>query len=140
MVRIGIVEGEPGVSRVLRLLCENEGLQVFDAGPCILPEFPGNCDSACFPSNTTPDIILVSIVVPRACSGLDIGRKALRRWPDVKLLLTSGSPIDAWGPDAARLFRALPLGRFVFLPKPFGVDQFRDALEQLNSISRSAQP
>ncbi len=93
---------------------------------------PTNCKS----DHTTdvapvPDVLVAEVILPRSYNGVCAAQKALHLWPGVKVLLISASPVEAWPDSAANLFMQLPIGTFAFLPKPFSVQKFGDALDAL---------
>ena len=62
-----------------------------------------------------PDVrvLFTDINMPGALDGVDLAREAHARWPEIKLVVTSGrpKPIDKDMPDASR-----------FVPKPYSPD------------------
>lgn len=130
-IRILIVVDEPLVRNVVRAMLERKGFVLDDVSLCIKPRDADSCELKCFESCDEPHLIIIEIILPRACSGVRVANKALRRWPGVKILLTSASPRELWSADAAHSFEALPSGSCAFLAKPFTVCQMDAAIKRL---------
>jgi hypothetical protein len=97
----------------------------------VKPGRPESCDLACGAHHESPRVVIIEVVIPRSCSGIEAARKALLRWPGVKILLTSATPASYWPPEAQAIFAELPRSSYCFLPKPFTVRQVEAALEEL---------
>jgi DNA-binding NtrC family response regulator len=82
-------------------------------------------------SDRTPDLAVIDVILRGAYSGIDVSQKALRRWPRVRILLTSGSTSDTWPLSVATRFTELPRSAFAFLPMPFSASQLRAAAVEL---------
>lgn len=67
------------------------------------------------------DLVISDIVMPRM-GGFDLFHNLLRDWPDIKVLLITGHPLD----DAGE--RLLIEGKVNWLQKPFSVQEFSQAV------------
>jgi signal transduction histidine kinase len=78
------VEDNAGLRRVVARQLLELGYRVFEAedGPAALKIL----------ESETIDLLLTDIVMPGGMSGYDLARMALKRWPAMKALLTSGFP------------------------------------------------
>ena len=131
-----LVEDDPMVRNVVEACLRRAGFETLNAEPCVNPGVTSDCDLRCYSDDARPDVV-VAVLLPRACSGIEAAFKALRRWAGVKILLTSTLPPDAWPENAAQLFRTLPTDSYIFLAKPFTPAQLNSALVQLRSIEQS---
>jgi len=78
-----------------------------------------------------PDLMILDVLVDRACTGVEAAHNALQRFPGVKILLTSAIPPQVW-PDSVRLlFETLPEHSCTFLSKPFTAQQLNAAVAAL---------
>jgi DNA-binding NtrC family response regulator len=127
---ISLVVETPAVLDVLRMGLARNGYTAQEWSPCLRAEVPGDC-SQCFPQDARPDLMVIEVLLPRCCSGIQVAEKALQRWPEVKILLTSATPVSGWPFPVQRAFRALPEGSVAFLAKPFITSQFFEAIDAL---------
>lgn len=65
------------------------------------------------------DIMLSDVVMPGGMSGVELARRCAERWPEMKVVLTSGYPGEG------ETLRDTP---WPFLPKPYSADQLRRVL------------
>jgi hypothetical protein len=137
MKSVSVLADEPLVRSLLHRMLERKGFTLRDYADCTRPQNPGDCELACCPDDIPPDLLVVEIVVPRNCSGVEIAGKSLIRWPGLKILLTSGTPVSFWPPAAKEAFSLLPEASCRFLAKPFTAGQFDAALHVLG-LSASA--
>lgn len=80
------------------LLVEDDPL-VLDSTACLLTD--GGCDVrractaeeaiACLEEGPPPAVLVTDIALESGASGLDLARTVAERWPDVRLLIVSGS-------------------------------------------------
>jgi CheY-like chemotaxis protein len=67
-------------------------------------------------------VLFTDITLPGSMDGLELAGQVAQRWPDIRIMLASGAlaglPAEV-APGALRL------------PKPYGMTQFLDALEDL---------
>jgi signal transduction histidine kinase len=71
------------------------------------------------------DLLFTDVVMAGGMSGIDLARDAQRRWPDMKVLITSGFPetkLNGSGPSVARL-----------LTKPYRKDELAQAIREILS-------
>ena len=87
------------------------------------------------PRRDPPDLFVFDVVVPWDCSGVELAHKALRRWPGVKILLTSATPYEFWSDRVRSLFGSLPEGACAFLPKPFTAKQLAAVVDALIGVT-----
>lgn len=110
-VAVLIVEDLPGVRHTAVQILESLGCRVFDAynGPAALELLA-----------THPDIqVLFTDVRMPGMDGLELAEIARRRWPDLKVVLTSGYI----GPEE------LP-NDMAFVPKPWRADDIAEAVTE----------
>lgn len=130
-VACAILVDEPLVRNVVHAILTRRGFLVNEVSVCVKPEVAGKCDLECCADLGNIDLMIVEVLVPRCCSGIEAARKVLRRWPGVRILLTSASPAEIWPADDANLFSNLPKSSCRFLPKPFTAFQLQSAIEEL---------
>ena len=131
MKRASLLIDEPYVLNVVRSMLEHHGFAVEGFAACLQPGLPHECELGCRTEHAAPDLIVVEILLPRCCTGVDAARKALRQWPGVKVLLTSASPREMWPEDAVNAFASLPAMSCGFLAKPFTTQQLYAAIDDL---------
>jgi two-component system, response regulator PdtaR len=108
-----IVEDEPLIRSVVVELLMGEGLQVVEAE---------NAEKALDILSQRPDIglLFTDIRMPGTMDGLALAKEVQRRWPQMLLILTSGSanvpPIPEEG---------------VFIPKPYDFEALADKIHEL---------
>jgi len=73
----------------------------------------------------TIDIVFADIRLPGGVSGLDLARTVRQRWPEIKILLTSGDP----GTDDVR--GAARADAFPLVAKPYRPGDLAGAIRQL---------
>jgi CheY-like chemotaxis protein len=129
--RIAVVADEPIVRELLQAIFLSRGFQVSPCGPCVQPEVASECVLECLSNDVTPDLIVLEVLVPRSCSGIEAAHKALRLWPQVKILLISASLRQHLGQDAVELLCKLPSESYIFLAKPFTAPQVNTAVDAL---------
>ena len=125
MARILVVDDEPPIITLLRRqlsgLHEVIGAPSAEAGLALLSESPA-------------DVVITDLRLP-GMDGLELARRARKKWPDLPLVGTSG---DAALPELSELMR---LGIVDFLVKPFSSDEARLAVTRalaLTSLARAA--
>jgi two-component system, cell cycle sensor histidine kinase and response regulator CckA len=69
-------------------------------------------------------LMLSDVVMPNGSSGVELGREAQRRWPDLRVLLMSGYPRD-------ELTRYGGASAFPLLSKPFRPGELVDRLDRM---------
>ena len=77
------------------------------------------------------DLFVADVIIPGAASGTDVVLQIRASRPDLPVLLTSGTPQDAWSAEDSWNVAALPPGSYSFLQKPFTVQTFMDSVEEL---------
>jgi DNA-binding NtrC family response regulator len=128
---ISLFVEEPLVRQAMHAMLRDADIELHDVPPCVHPKDHASCYLECCQNHPEPDLIIVEIIAPRSCSGIQSSQKLLRRWPGVKLLLISASPKQMWPGDAAMRFEELPSRSCAFLAKPFTVTQLRSAVDKL---------
>lgn len=131
MGRILVVEDEPEVRRLLLAMVKWCGHDVCAAGPCLKPEVPHECNLSCCDTQCAPDLAVIAVIAPRHCSGVEAAMKAVAKWPSVKVLLISASPVSAWPASEQVRLLSLPTNCYSFLPKPFTVVDLKGAVQHL---------
>jgi len=119
----------------MRAILARNGFDVSIAPPCVKPDAATDCDLRC--CSDRPDLLVLAVLVPRCCSGVEAAQNALRRWPDVRILLTSASPESMWPEKQVGLLGSIPKDAYAFLAKPFTARQLTAAVEEL--LGRSAE-
>ena len=133
MKRIALIVEDPLVRRVIAQILGRGGFGVHEVGPCLRPECPQQCSLECCAPGCRPDLLVLEVIAPRSCSGIDGAQKALLAWPDVKILLITASPREAWPGDASEIFATLPGRSCTLLPKPFTAQALRNVVDDLLS-------
>jgi CheY-like chemotaxis protein len=100
-----LVEDNPDVADAVRLLVAGLGYRVTVAGT-------GQEALDILERGEAVDLLFTDVVMPAGMSGVDLARQALRRWPDLRILLTSGYAPDR--PGGGDKF-----GEFPLLAKPY---------------------
>ncbi len=129
---------EPAVHNVVIAMLARCGFVVNELPVCVKPQSPEECDSECCSNAAAPQLIVLEVITHRACNGVETAWKLLRRWPAVKILLTSASPVEMWPDGAGDLAAQLPRESVAFLPKPFSFGQFETTVKRL--VPHSAVP
>lgn len=111
-----LVDDEPTMRKMVKLMLEKRGFQVFDAA--------SGADALAL-SEQHPVELLVTDVVMEPMDGRALARTLVERQPDLPVLFISGVPIDA---QAER--QHCP--RCGFLPKPF---QPRELIQAIADLS-----
>lgn len=104
VARVLVVEDQPDLRELLRLLLEEEGLEVQEAAgvAAALQIIEGE--------GRRPDLVITDLVMP-GLSGHELVRRMRARWPEIPVLVISGYS-DEEAPAGVRLLR-----------KPFSADQ-----------------
>jgi len=110
-----LVDDEATMRRMLKLMLQKRGFQVFDAA---------NGLDALALSQEHPIDILVTDVVMEEMEGTTLAHWLQERRPDVPVLFVSGFPMDL---EAERQHNA----RCAFLPKPFQAGDLVEAISEL---------
>jgi DNA-binding NtrC family response regulator len=137
MKRVVISSLEPSIEELIRQILESSNFLVQGAGSCVKPHDPAECMLDCCNGLIPPDLLVLDVIVDRACSGVEAAEKALRRWPGVKILLVSATPSDVWPPAAQQILPALPKQSYSFLFKPFTPQQL---LRSVNTLFATIAP
>lgn len=110
-----IVEDEP----LIRTLCA----EVFeDAGFSVLEASSGDAALAILADGIAVDAIVTDIRMPGAIDGLALRREVEQKWPDIKMVVTSGH---------MAVERAELSENQVFVPKPY---QFLELVRQVEAL------
>ena len=115
-VRIFLVDDEPDVTRGLSWLLESVGLRAQGFGEALLfLDALGHCPG--------PACAVLDLRMP-GLSGLEIMERLVGQRPDIPIVFLS-----AHG-DVPSAVRAMKLGAFDFLQKPFNPQQFLDCIQR----------
>ena len=76
--------------------------------------------------DATVDLVLTDIVMPGPIDGVELARRVLERWPDIKVVLTSGFSATQIGDRIAALGVAIRV-----LAKPYRAAQLADLLREM---------
>ena len=129
--RITLSIQERMVRDVIHSMLRAHDFDVQDIAPCVQPNETADCMLECYPDQERPDLMILDVMVDRACTGVEVAQKALQQFPSVKILLTSATPPLVW-PDSARLlFDTLRGNSCAFLSKPFTAQQLHTAIAAL---------
>jgi len=132
-----VIVNEPLIRKLVVSILAGKGFNVKEIPACFRPEMLDDCSLECCSDLAAPHVLLAEVIPSRGPSAMDMAHKALRRWPGVKVLLTSATPNASWPANTARMFASFPSGSCAFLPKPFSASQLRSAVEDLIRLSRS---
>jgi two-component system, response regulator PdtaR len=114
-----IVEDEPLIRMCAVDFAEEAGyaaLEAKDAGEA-LAFLEGPADIA---------VLFTDITLPGPLDGLELADLVAARWPGIKVMLASGALTGLGAEVAPGAFR---------LPKPYGLDQFLQALEAVTAVA-----
>ena len=111
--RLLLVEDDPGVASVAQELLEGLGLEVRSAesAPMALELL----------SRERFDVMLTDVVMPGGMTGIELARESARKWPEMRIVLTSGYAGD--DVDAALADAPWP-----FVRKPYSGEQLAAVL------------
>lgn len=76
------------------------------------------------------EILFTDITLPGEMDGIDLAELVAERWPRVRIMLASGALAGLPADIAPGAFR---------LPKPYGITQFLEAVEQMTSPTGDAR-
>jgi CheY-like chemotaxis protein len=127
VARVLVIDDDPGVRGLLRLLLEDGGHEVEEAGD-------GAAGLSQF--GARPADVVFCDVFMEGVSGLDVIRALRAGWPAVRIVAMSGGSFDGWGvlPVAAEL------GADVTLAKPFTPDDVLAAAGAEGSAKEGRPP
>ena len=114
--RLLLVEDDPGVASVAQDMLEGMGLKVWSAENA--PQALELLHKQRF------DIMLTDVVMPGGMTGIELAREAARKWPSMRIVLTSGYAGD--DVDAALADAPWP-----FVRKPYSGEQLAAVLGDL---------
>lgn len=118
-----IVEDEPLIRMCAADFAEEAGYLALEAGDAAEAV-------AILERGEDVEILFTDITLPGGMDGIALAALVAERWPDVRILLASGALTTlpaAVAPHAARL------------PKPYGITQFLEIVEQMKSPSGSTR-
>ncbi len=107
-----VVDDEPEVRGSTALLVETLGFAVVEAGD-------GPSAIAALEQNPSIALLFTDVVLPGGMKGTDLAKRALARHPDLKVLLTSGSP------------RLLEEEGHSVIRKPFRLAELAEKIEEI---------
>jgi CheY-like chemotaxis protein len=110
-----IVEDEPDLLRAAAELFRALGFEVFSAGD-------GKDAIHILECNKNIGVVFTDVIMPNGMSGIELARQTRSRWPDIKVILTSGFPIPALKADHGNI------DEFMFVSKPYRLADIARAL------------
>lgn len=112
--RVLIAEDELLIQLNLLLHLEDEGLEV---------DATSSADSALIQLENCHNVsvVITDVNMPGQLDGLSLARAVRQKWPDIKIVVTSGNVID---------IASLPPG-VVFFPKPYDVEDLAEYVSSL---------
>jgi DNA-binding NtrC family response regulator len=105
-----VLEDEPGVMTVFRLVLQRAGYTITEAR-CAEQAI------GCAELNPSFSLVIADVMPP--CSGISVGNKIRGSIPSLRVILTSGYPTFMWSDHDIALYRSLPADVVRILPKPF---------------------
>ena len=115
MVKVLVVDDEATMRKMVRLVLQKAGFQVFDTA---------NGTDAIVVAQQHPIDVLVTDVVMDEMDGWAVAHSLVKRQPDLPVLFISGYPVDFE-------FFKQQHARCAFLPKPFQLGELTDAIGDL---------
>ncbi len=76
-------------------------------------------------------LLIANVILPGRASGTQAAIELRERQPDLKILFTSGTPMDAWTNSDFENVAALPVGSYSFITKPFLPEVLRQKVREL---------
>jgi DNA-binding NtrC family response regulator len=122
IARVGVVDDEPAIRRVLRALLEKEGYAVtdFESGAALVEDGGAGLDALCL------DLGLAADDVP----GMDVIPHLRTQSPDLPIIVVTGQS------DLESVIEAMRAGAWDFVTKPVDPDRLKLAVRR--AIERSA--
>jgi CheY-like chemotaxis protein len=114
-----LVEDEPLIQVVAA-----EGLE--DAGYEVIEAVNAADALALISSRHDVGVLFTDVNMPGSLDGLTLAEMIHARWPDVRLVITSGRPLERAVPDAG-----------AFLRKPYSLDQLTRAIRSVGGDTKS---
>ncbi len=119
MKRILVVDDDPGMREMVKLLLNDEGYHVFEAAN-------GKHAMECL-KNESPDLVITDIIMEEM-DGVEIIMEIRENYPDIKIIaMSGGSKISA----AHYLESASDLGADYAFTKPFALPDMLKAIKEL---------
>lgn len=128
MKNILVLEDEACVRGLLGRVLPNNGYPVIEAA-CA-----EQAAEKCAAVNGNISLLIAEAMPP--CSGIAVGVQLKASIPPLKIVLTSGLPVDLWPDHCAALFKGLPVDSVKILPKPF---THSDILSIVNDLIGEAE-
>jgi DNA-binding NtrC family response regulator len=116
-----IVEDEPLIRMCAADFAEEAGYIGLEAGDAT--------EALAILEREAVDILFTDITLPGGMDGIGLAEAVAVRWPGVKIMLASGALAGLPAEVAPGAFR---------LPKPYGMTQFLEAVEQMKSPTSEA--
>ncbi|WP_461209060.1 response regulator [Desulfocurvus sp. DL9XJH121] len=114
-LRALVVDDDPVISEALAMALEDEGFEV--------AMFMRGQDALDAPSDGGPDLAFIDVVMP-GMNGLDLAEQLKAKWPRMETVMISGSP------SSGNIIRAMQIGAYDFLVKPFQPGDLRLCLSR----------
>ena len=108
-----VVEDNPSVRRVVIRQIKGLGYRVLEAEAAAAALDMLACERV--------DLLITDIVMPGGLDGVELARLARERWPELKIVLTSGFPQDRVGANGE-------LGDLPLLSKPYSLESLAETL------------
>lgn len=103
-LRALVVDDDPVICEGLAMALEDEGFEVSMS--------MRGADALELPDGQEPNLAFVDVVMPEV-NGLELAERLKKRWPRMETVIISGSP------TSDNLIRAMQIGAYDFLVKPF---------------------
>jgi two-component system cell cycle response regulator CpdR len=76
-------------------------------------------------------LVIANVILPGRASGTQAALELRKEQPDLKILFTSGTPMDAWTQSDFQNVAALPAGSYSFIAKPFVAGVLKQKVREL---------
>jgi CheY-like chemotaxis protein len=126
-MKIHVLDDEFDVRCILRLILEQRAYSVSETTSA------AKAVEMCIANR--PDLLIADVNLP-VSSGIDVALELRSKVPAVKVILTSGAPLDCLDEQQAAQLQDLPSDSMRFLRKPFTVADVFETVDSL--ISRIA--
>jgi len=122
-----IVEDEPDVREISVNLLESLGYRILVAEN-------GDEALAILERHSGIDLLFSDVVMPGGINGVELGRRALDRFPGIKVLLTSGYTKNAMGQGTDKE------ARLNFIAKPFDISALAQKVRNILNLENGSPP
>jgi len=108
---------------VMRELLEREFIP--ENGYTVAGSIANAADAVAFCTLTHPDLVIMDVCTENGASGLDAAEKILQRYPEIKIIMTSGFDEISYVP------RAKQIGAHAFVYKIKGIEHYREVAKRI---------